>query len=58
VLNIQPLAERSLSHSSSSLKCAKGKTYNENMQFVQMIIHEIYRIGTSVVEFLHKSRRS
>ncbi len=26
------------------------------MQFVQMIIHEIYRTRTFVVEFLHKSK--
>jgi hypothetical protein len=28
MLNIQPLAVRSLPHSSSSLECAKGKAYN------------------------------
>jgi hypothetical protein len=31
VLNIQPLAIRSPSHSSSSLKCAEGKVYNEKI---------------------------
>jgi hypothetical protein len=34
VLNIELLAIRSLSHSSSSSKCAKGKAYNEKIQFV------------------------
>ncbi len=34
VLNIQPLVVRSLLHSSSSLKCAEKKAYNENVQFV------------------------
>jgi hypothetical protein len=29
VLNIQPLAMRSLSHSPSSSKCEEGKAYNE-----------------------------
>jgi hypothetical protein len=60
VLNIQLLVIRSLPHSSSSLECVEGKTYNEKMQFVQMIIHDIYRIGTYVVEFLCRrlSRRS
>jgi hypothetical protein len=31
VLNIQPFVVRSLPHSSSSLECAEGKMYNENM---------------------------
>jgi hypothetical protein len=54
LLNIQPLVIRSLPHSSSSLECAERKTYNEKMQFVQIIIHDIYRIGTSIVEFCAK----
>ncbi len=58
VLNIQSLAVRSLSNSSSSSECAKGKTYNKKMQFVQMIIHNIYRTRTSAIEFLHKNIRS
>ncbi len=33
MLNIQPLVVRLLSHSSSSSKCAKGKAYNEKIQF-------------------------
>lgn len=56
MLNIQPLVIKSPLHPSSSLECVKGKVYNEKMQFVQMIIHDINRIGTSIVEFLHKSR--
>jgi hypothetical protein len=31
VLNFQPLAIRSLLHSSSSSKCANGKAYNEKI---------------------------
>jgi hypothetical protein len=31
VLNIRPLAIRSSLHFSSSLECAKGKTYNEKI---------------------------
>jgi hypothetical protein len=58
VLNIQPLTVRSLLHSSPSSKCVEGKAYNEKMQFAQIIIHDIYEIGTSTVEFLHKSKRS
>jgi hypothetical protein len=34
VLNIQMLVVRSSPHSSSSLECEGGKTYNENVQFV------------------------
>jgi len=34
LLNIELLAIRSSSHSSSSSKCAKGKVYNEKIQFV------------------------
>jgi hypothetical protein len=33
MLNIQPLAIRSLPHSSSFSECAKGKAYNEKIQF-------------------------
>jgi hypothetical protein len=31
--------------------------YNENIQFTQTIIHDINTTGTSIVEFLHKSKR-
>ncbi len=58
MLNIQLLAIRSLPHSSSSSECAEGKAYNEKIQFVQMIIHDIYIIRTSTIEFLRKRRRS
>jgi hypothetical protein len=34
VLNIELLVVKSLSHSSSSSKCAKWKAYNEKIQFV------------------------
>jgi hypothetical protein len=57
VLNIQPLTIRSSSHSSSSLKCVEGMAYNEKIQFVQTIIHNCDIIGTSVIEFLRKSRQ-
>jgi len=43
MLNIQLLVVRSSLDSTSSLECAEGKMYNENMQFVQMIIHYICR---------------
>jgi len=33
VLNIQPLAVRSPSHSSSSSECVEEKAYNEKIQF-------------------------
>jgi hypothetical protein len=56
MLNILPLVVRSPSHSSSSLECAKGKAYNEKIQFVQTIIQDIDTIGTFVVEFLCKSK--
>ncbi len=57
-LNIQPLAISSPSHSSSSsLECAERKVYNEKIPFAQMIIHDIDTIGTSTIEFLHKSER-
>jgi hypothetical protein len=55
---MQPLVVRLPSHSSSSSECAEGKAYNEKMQFVQIIIHDIYKIGTSVIEYLHISKRS
>jgi hypothetical protein len=32
--------------------------YNEKMQFVQTVIHNIYRTRTSTFEFLRKSKRS
>jgi hypothetical protein len=47
---------RSPSHSSSSLECAERKVYNEKIQFVQMIIQKIDTIGTSAIEFLHRSK--
>ncbi len=56
MLNIQPLDVRSSQHSSSSSKCAKGKAYNEKIQFAQTIIQNINTIGTSAIEFLRKSR--
>jgi hypothetical protein len=34
MLNIELLVVRSSSHSLSSSKCVKGKTYNEKIQFV------------------------
>jgi hypothetical protein len=57
LLNIQPLAITSPSHSSSSLECAKGKAYNEKIQFALTIIQDIDTTKTSVIEFLRKSRR-
>jgi len=51
MLNIQLLVIRSSLHSTSSLECAEEKTYNENMQFVQMTIHYMCRTRTSAVEF-------
>jgi hypothetical protein len=57
MLNIQPLAIRSLLHSSSSSKCAERKVYNETIQFVQTIIQDIDITGTIVIEFLCKSKR-
>ncbi len=57
MLNIQLLVIRSLLHSSSSSKCVEKKAYNEKIQFVQMIIHDIDTIGASIVEFLCRSRR-
>ncbi len=57
VLNIQLLAIRSPSHSSSFSKCVEGKAYNEKIQFVQKIIQDINTIGTFEIEFLHRSKR-
>ncbi len=57
MLNIQPLATRSSLHSSSFSECVEGKAYNEKIQCIQMIIHDIDTLGTFVVEFLHISRR-
>ncbi len=57
MLNIQPLAIKSLPHSSSSSACAKGKVYNEKIQLVHMIIQDIKTIGTSTVEFLCRSKQ-
>jgi len=57
MLNIQPLDVKSLPHSSSSSKCAKRKVYNEKIQFALMIIQNIDTIGTSSIEFWHKSKR-
>jgi hypothetical protein len=58
MLNIQSLVVRSLSHSSSSSECVEGKMYNEKMQFVQTIIHDIYKTGASTVKILRRTRRS
>ncbi len=57
VLNIQSLAMRLPPHSSSSSKCVERKAYNEKIQFVQTIIQDIDTTGTSIVEFLCRSRR-
>ncbi len=56
-MNIQSLVVRLLSNSSSFLKCVEGKTYNEKIQFAQMIIQDIYKIRTYVVEFLAKQKK-
>jgi hypothetical protein len=57
MLNIQPLTIRLPLHSSSSLECAKGKAYNEMIQFAQIIIQDINITRTFAVEFLCKSKR-
>ncbi len=57
VLNIQPLVVQLPLHSSSFSKCAKGKVYNEKIQFMQTIIHDIDMIRTYIVEFLCKNKR-
>jgi hypothetical protein len=51
------LAIRSPPHSSLSSECAEGKTYNEKIQFAQMIIQDIDIFGTSAIEFLRRSKR-
>jgi hypothetical protein len=57
MLNIQPLAMRSLLHSPSFSKCEEVKTYSEKMQFLHTIIQDIYKFETYVVEFLCICRR-
>ncbi len=57
VLNIQSLAIRLLSHSSSSLECVKEKAYNAKIQFAQTIIQDIDLARKSTIEFLRKSKR-
>ncbi len=57
LLNIQSLTIRLSLHSSSTSKCVKGKAYNKKIQFAQMIIRDINRTRTSVIEFLRKSKR-
>ncbi len=56
VLNIQSLAIRSSSHSSSSSECAEGKVYNEKIHFTQTIIQDIDTIGTFAIELLRRSK--
>ncbi len=46
-----------MSHSPSSLKCEKGKAYNEKMQFVHTIIQDLCRTKTSTIEFLYIRKR-
>ncbi len=58
MLNIQSLAVKLPPCSPSSLKCKEGKTYNEKMQFAQVIIHDIYKIELFVVKFLCRHRKS
>ncbi len=55
--NIQSLAMKLPLHSPSSSKCEEGKQYHEKMQFVHSIIQNIYKLGTSVVEFLRRQRK-
>jgi hypothetical protein len=57
MLNIQLLVIRSLPYASSSSECAKGKVYNEKIQFVQTIIQNINTIRTFVIDFLHRSKQ-
>ncbi len=57
VLNVQLLVVKLLSHPPSSLEC-ESKMYNEKMQFALMIIHDIYKIRTFVVEFLRRHKIS
>jgi len=56
MLNIQPLAIRLPSHSPSSSECEKGEVYNEKMQFAHMIIQNIYKTRTFVIEFLRRCK--
>jgi len=58
LLNIQLLVIRSSPHSSSMLECVKGKVYNEKIQFVQIIIEDINKTRTFVIEFLRISKKS
>jgi hypothetical protein len=57
VLNIQPLAVSSSLHLPSSSQCEEGKANNEKMQFADTIIQDIYKIETSIIEFLCRHRR-
>jgi hypothetical protein len=57
VLNIQSLAIRLSSHSSSSSERVERKAYNEKIQFVHILIQDINTIGTSINHFLRRSRR-
>jgi hypothetical protein len=57
VFKIQSLVKRSPPQLPSSLKCEEGKTYNEKMQFEQIIIHNIYISETSTVKLLHRHKR-
>jgi len=57
LLNIQLLVIGSLPHSSSTLECVKGKVYNKNIQFAQMIIQDINITKTFVIKFLHKRKK-
>jgi hypothetical protein len=57
MLNIQPLVIKLSLHSSSSSECVEGKAYNENIQFVQTIIHGINRTKTYVIKILNRRRR-
>jgi hypothetical protein len=57
VLNVQPLAIRLPTHSSSSSKCVEGKVYNEEIKFAQMIIQNIDITKTFAVEFLRISKQ-
>jgi mannosyltransferase OCH1-like enzyme len=57
LLNIQLLVIGSLPHSSSMLECVKGKVYNKNIQFTQMIIQDINTTKPFVIEiFAHKKK--
>jgi hypothetical protein len=58
VLNMQLLVVKLPPHSPSSLKCKEDKTYNEKMQFAEMIIHDIYINGTFVMQFLCRHIKS